>query len=91
MWFNDMDIHLRCPSNPPGSGGVAPGRHQLARAGYLERRAQWERERRRYELAAGFAPMRAWGAALTAGCLRRIAAAVALTGRSSTLPSREFQ
>ncbi len=90
MWFNDIDIHLRHPQNPPGPGGVAPGRHQLARAGYLERQARWERERQRYELTARFGSMRAWGAALVVHCLRRIAAAAALAGRSS-LPRREFR
>jgi hypothetical protein len=90
MWFNDIDIHLRHHRNPPGPGGVAPGRHQLARASHLERRAQWEKERRRHELTAGFAPLRAWGAALVMHCLRRIAAAAALAGRSS-LPRREFR
>jgi len=90
MWFNDMDIHLRYRLNPTESGGVAPGRHQLARAHHLERRAQWERERQRYELTARFAPLRAWGAALAAHLLRRLAAAASVAGRSS-LPRREFR
>jgi hypothetical protein len=90
MLFNDIELHLRHHQTPPGSGGVAPGRHQLARANYLERRARWEKERQRYELTAGFAPLRAWAAALVVHCLRRITAAAALSGRNS-LPSREFR